>query len=122
MKYGDHTTVQKIAIAGLILEAVGWFLLIPVYAIWISKGTATDIILMVLMGGNGIAFLLLTRGMLRGRKLWRNLSIIWVGINLVLTFTDQFGAADWVALIVNGGLLAVLIAGGDKPRDVKKPD
>lgn len=115
MAYREHTVVQKIAIAGLLLEAVGWFALIPIYLIWMSMGNILDIILMILMGGNGIAFSLLARGMIRGKKLWRVLSIVWVGINLVLTFTDQFGAADFVALAVNGGLLTLLIAGGYKP-------
>jgi hypothetical protein len=121
MKKRDRTVIQKIAIAVLILEAVGWLGLIPVYLIWMSKGTAMDIILMILMGGNGIAFSLLARGMIRGKKLWWILSIIWVGLNLVLTFTDQFGAADWAALIANGGVLMLLIIGGYKSRSEKEP-
>lgn len=120
MEYKGHTVVRKIAIAGLILEAVGWLLLIPAYLIWMSQGTMMDITLMVLMGGNGIAFSLLAGGMVRGRKLWWILSIIWVGINLVLTFTDQFGAADFVALALNGGLLVLLIAGGYKAQKAIK--
>ena len=115
-----HTVVQKVAIGGLILEAVGWLALILAYLIWISMGTTMDIILMALMGGNGIVFFLLAWGMIRGKKPWWILSIIWVGINLALTFTDQFGAADWAALGVNGGLLTLLIVGGYKPRN--KPD
>ena len=120
MEYKGHTVVRKIAIAGLILEAVGWLLLVPVYLIWMSQGTMMDITLMVLMGGNGIAFSLLAGGIVRGRKLWWILSIIWVGINLVLTFTDQFGAADFVALALNGGLLVLLIAGGYKAQKAIK--
>jgi len=120
MEYKGHTVVRKIVIAGLILEAVGWLLLIPAYLIWMSQGTMMDITLMVLMGGNGIAFSLLAGGMVRGRKLWWILSIIWVGINLVLTFTDQFGAADFVALALNGGLLVLLIAGGYKAQKAIK--
>ena len=113
---GTHTAVKKIAIAGLTLESVGWLGLTLVYLIWISVGTIMDMILMVLMAGNGIAFLLLTRGMIRGRKLWWILSIIWTGINLVLTLTDQFGIWDWVALVVNGVLLTLLIIGGYKSQ------
>jgi|GEM_PF-5667898 len=114
MKYREHTVVQKIAVAGLLLEAVGWICLIPAYLIWMSMGNILDILLPVLMGGNGIAFFLLARGIIRGKKPWRVLSIVWVAINLVLTFTDQFGAADLAALVVNGALLALLIAGGYK--------
>lgn len=117
----NHTVIQKIAIAGLILEAAGWLALILVYMIWVSAKTTTDMLLMALMGGNAIAFFVLMRGMIRGKKLWWILSVIWVGINLALTFTDQFGTADWIALAVNGGLLALLIVGGYKPRGVKAP-
>ena len=120
MDHKKRTAVQKIAIGGLMLEAAGWAGLALAYLIRMSEGTMTDIMLMALMAGNGIAFGLLAWGMIRGKKPWWILSIIWVGINLALTFTDQFGAADWAALGVNGGLLTLLIVGGYKPRN--KPD
>lgn len=107
-----RTIIQKIAVGGLILEAVGFVFLTVAYLVWISKGTTVDLILAVLIFGDAVAFGLLAWGMIRGTKLWWILSLLWVGLNLVLTVTDQFGAADWAALIYNGVLLILLVVGG----------
>ena len=66
-------------------------------------------IIAVLMVGNGGALIVLGVGINRFRKLFFWLGLIAVGVNIFLTFTDQFGLWDMITLLIDLSLFGVLV-------------
>lgn len=69
------------------------------------------LVIAVLMFGNAAA--MLASGMLIGRrrKLFYYPALLLLLVNILLTFTDQFGALDLATLLIDLVLLALLLIG-----------
>lgn len=64
----------------------------------------------IMMFGNAYAMMISGIGILSRRKIFYLLALAVIFVNLVLTFTDQFGLFDFVTLVIDGVILALLIA------------
>jgi hypothetical protein len=62
-----------------------------------------------LMFGNVAAMLLAGWGIGRGGSLWMLLALAVLGVNILLTFTDQVGLLDWLTLAIDLVILGVLM-------------
>jgi len=62
----------------------------------------------VLMFGNAAAFLICAVGLHTGRRAFYWLTLAVLVANIVLTFTDQFGALDFVTLLIDLVALGLL--------------
>jgi hypothetical protein len=71
--------------------------------------TATLWILGILMVGNALFMVLAGIGVGKRGRLAYYFSLALLVVNIVLTFTDQFGAFDLVTLLLDVGLLALLV-------------
>jgi len=93
-------------------------------AIWIVLGIATLLrmsqtnpespfllwIIAILMAGNASMMLLSGWGLGTGHRLFYYLALIVMAVNIILTFTDQFGLLDFLTLVIDLAILALLIA------------
>lgn len=61
-----------------------------------------------LMFANGLVLLLAAWGIGRGSRRLYWLGLAQVGVNLLLSVTDQVGAWDWIVLLLNAVTLALL--------------
>ena len=104
----------KTAQALFLLNAVIWLVLAAVTLIRLSDGGAeramTMLVVAVMMFGNVAAMLICGWGIGRGQKGFYYLAFAVVIVNIVLTFTDQFGLLDLITVIVDFVLLGFLIA------------
>ena len=66
-------------------------------------------ILMVFMLANALVLLALARGLWAQKRLYWAVAVVYLGFNIVLTITDQFGLIDLVYLVVIALLLAFLV-------------
>ena len=64
----------------------------------------------IMMFGNAYAMMISGIGILSRRKIFYLLALAVIIVNIVLTFTDQFGLFDFVTLVIDGVILALLIA------------
>jgi lysylphosphatidylglycerol synthetase-like protein (DUF2156 family) len=63
----------------------------------------------VFMLANAAALALIGLGLRRQKALYYRLAVAYLGLNLVLTITDQFGAADLVYLLIVLVMLVLLV-------------
>ena len=63
-----------------------------------------------LIFGNAAAMLLAGLGLGAQRRLYAYFALAVLGVNIVLTFTDQFGVLDFATLVIDVVLLGLLIA------------
>lgn len=66
-------------------------------------------VIAALMVGNGAVLIALGLGLLRFPKLFFLGGILVVGVNILLTFTDQFGFWDLLTLLIDIVLFGVLL-------------
>jgi len=66
-------------------------------------------ILVVFMLANALVLLALARGLWTQKRLYWAVAVVYLGFNIVLTITDQFGLIDLVYLVVIVLLLAFLV-------------
>ena len=71
------------------------------YVAWVVVG---------LMFANALVLLLVAWGVGRGNRFLYWLGLGQVGVNLLLSVTDQVGLWDWAVLLLNAVTLAVLFA------------
>ena len=64
----------------------------------------------VLMFGNAAAMLLAGLGLGARRRLYYYFALAVLGVNILLTFTDQFGILDFATLVIDVVLFGLLIA------------
>jgi uncharacterized protein YebE (UPF0316 family) len=64
----------------------------------------------IMMFGNAYAMMISGIGILSGRKIFYLLALTVIIVNIILTFTDQFGLFDFITLVLDGVILALLIA------------
>jgi len=93
-------------------------------AIWLILGTATLLrvsqnnpestfslwIISILMAGNAGMMLLCGWGLGTGHRLFYYLALAVMAVNILLTFTDQFGLLDFLTLVIDLAILALLIS------------
>jgi hypothetical protein len=101
-------------------------------AIWIFLGIATLLrmsqtnpeslfmlwIIAILMAGNAGMMLLSGWGLGTGRRLFYYLALAVMAINIILTFTDQFGLLDLLTLGIDLAILGLLIASRSRQSQV----
>jgi len=97
-----------------VLNAIIWFLLGIFTLIRLSDGSSeramTMLVIGVMMFGNAAAMLISGWGIGRGQKIFYYLALAVLFVNIVLTFTDEFGLLDLLTLIVDLVLLGFLLA------------
>lgn len=108
----------KILQALFYVNAAIWLIFSLVSARRMSQGGSMGLlgvtVLGVLMLGNAAALALAGWGVGRQRRLYDLLALALLGINILLTFTDQMGLFDWLTfildLVMTGLLIAVMFA------------
>lgn len=70
---------------------------------------ATQLVLLILMAGNVVALSLSGWGIGRKYRLVYIFALVVMLVNILLTFTDQFGFFDLATLLLDVGILALLI-------------
>ena len=93
-------------------------------AIWLILGIATLLrvsqnnpestfslwIIAILMAGNAGMMFLCGWGLGTGHRLVYYLALAVMAVNILLTFTDQFGLLDFLTLVIDLAILALLIS------------
>jgi len=72
-------------------------------------GVVTALVVAVLMFGNAGAMALSGALLPRRRLLFYLFALAVLAVNIVLTFTDQVGALDWITFAIDLVLLGILI-------------
>jgi len=67
------------------------------------------LVIAVMMGGNAVAMLLAGLGLSRPHKVFIYFAILLLLVNILLTFTDQFGLLDIITLLIDLLLLALVV-------------
>jgi hypothetical protein len=93
-------------------------------AIWLALGlwsltrlagrvdqSLTMIVIAVLVLGNVAAFIFCGMIIRRKPKWFAVITFLVLGVNILLTFTDQVGIIDWITLLIGLIILGLLIAG-----------
>jgi hypothetical protein len=96
------------------LNAAIWlvFGIVSVVRIGGNAGQAvTAVVVAILMFGNAGAMALSGALLGKRRLLFYLFALAVLAVNVVLTFTDQVGALDWITLAIDLVLLGVLIVG-----------
>lgn len=64
----------------------------------------------IMMFGNAYAMMISGIGILSRRKIFYLLALTVIIVNIILTFTDQFGLFDFITLVINAVILVILVA------------
>ncbi len=64
----------------------------------------------ILMVGNAIAMLVCGLGLRKRTRFFYYLAVLVIGINILLTFTDQVGLFDYLTLLIDLVILVLLVA------------
>jgi hypothetical protein len=96
------------------LNAVIWVALGVVSLLRLSRSgplpVVMALVIAIMMSGNAGAMLVSGIGLGKRRMFWFYLALAVLGINIILTFTDEFGLLDFVTLLIDLTLLGLLIA------------
>ena len=110
---GNPNSVKAAQIL-FILNAIIWLLFGIVSLVQIttngSEQQIVALVIAILMFGNVGAMLLAGIGLGTRRRLFFYFGIVVLAVNIILTFTDQFGVFDCVTLVLDVILLGLLIA------------
>jgi lysylphosphatidylglycerol synthetase-like protein (DUF2156 family) len=105
----------KVTQALLYLNAAIWlvFSLTTLFRLNNSGNTsvATQLVILILMAGNVVAMLLSGWGIGRKNRLIYIFALIVMLVNILLTFTDQFGFFDLATLLLDLAILTLLVIG-----------
>jgi lysylphosphatidylglycerol synthetase-like protein (DUF2156 family) len=103
----------KVTQALLYLNAAIWlvFSLTTLFRLNNSGNTsvATQLVILILMAGNVVAMLLSGWGIGRKNRLIYIFALIVMLVNILLTFTDQFGFFDLATLLLDLAILTLLV-------------
>ncbi len=72
----------------------------PVFLFWV---------LSILMIGNGVFLIITGWGIYHQKRSFYWFGLFWLAVNIILTFTDQFGVFDLITLVIDLGLFGLLI-------------
>lgn len=110
------STLNPLAVARwlFVINALIWFALGITSLGRISssnpESTVTLWVVVILMFGNALAMLISGIGITTQHKLFYFFALAILAVNIILTFTDQFGMFDFITLVVDLVILALLIA------------
>jgi hypothetical protein len=115
-----NKNVLRAAQALFLLNAAIWlvFGLVSIYRI-ISRNpdqTLTALIIAIFMFGNAAAMLLSGVLIARPTRLGYYFALAVLAVNILLTFTDEFGAFDLITLLIDLILIALLVVLGRRMR------
>jgi hypothetical protein len=112
---GSRLSSIRIAQILLYINAVIWLVLGIFTLLRLSQYYPESIfavwIITILMVGNAGMMLLCGWGLGTGHRLFYYLALTVLAVNIILTFTDQFGLLDFLTLLIDLTILALLIAG-----------
>jgi len=95
------------------LNAAIWLIIGVVSLVRVGGSTtiskAIMLVIAVLMFANAAGMLWIGIGIARRRKLYFYLALGFLAINILLTFTDEFGILDLITLLIDIFLLGLLI-------------
>jgi hypothetical protein len=92
------------------LNCAIWLVFAAVDTIRIANNQSIVIpIVAVLMFGNACAMLIVGLGIATLNRWWYFLGIAVLAVNILLTFTDEFGFLDFITLLIEVALLGLLI-------------
>ena len=94
------------------LNAAIWvFFLILFLSDQVTPGSAvSDWVIPILMAGNALAMLACGIGLRKRSRFIYYLSLAVIGVNILLTVTDQVGLFDYITLLLDLVILTLLIA------------
>ena len=75
-----------------------------------------------LMAGNALAMLACGVGLRKRNRLFYYLALVVIGVNLLLTVTDQVGLFDYITLLIDLVILVLLVAARGAFTPASKPD
>jgi lysylphosphatidylglycerol synthetase-like protein (DUF2156 family) len=81
----------------------------------------------ILMAGNALAMLACGIGLGKRSRFFYYLSLAVIGVNILLTVTDQVGLFDYITLLLDLVILTLLVASrkgftpSKKPEDLSRP-
>jgi hypothetical protein len=91
-------------------NALIWLILGIASLVRLASGQGlTPVIIAVLMFGNAGAMLVSGLGIGTRQRRYFYLALAVLAVNILLTFTDQFGLLDFVTLVIDLALLALLV-------------
>jgi hypothetical protein len=111
-EHSQYRPAVRTAQALLVLNALIWLGLGAASYIRIAELGARSgslAVVALLMLGNVAAWLVCAAGLGARRRVFYWLALAVLGVNIILTFTDQFGLLDLVTLLVDLVILGLLI-------------
>jgi hypothetical protein len=102
---------SQVKIAQILFYLIGGIWLVLAAITFINRGGMQSgyWLIALLMVGNGAALIMIGLGLRKYRRLFFRLGLALVAVNILLTFTDQFGLWDLLTLIIDLALFNVLI-------------
>ncbi|MAT96682.1 MAG: hypothetical protein CL608_06020 [Anaerolineaceae bacterium] len=95
------------------LNAAVWLIFSLWSMAWVGQGTISSTvtiwIVAILMIGNAVAFLWCSWAIQKQADWYRYIVIAILGVNILLTFTDQFGIFDFLTLLLDLVLLGLML-------------
>jgi len=111
---GKLSKAMRAAQILLYINAAIWMILGIVTPLRVSQNNPESTIILwiiaILMAGNAGMMLLCGWGLGTDHRLFYYLALIVMAVNIILTFTDQFGLLDFLTLVIDLAILALLIA------------
>jgi hypothetical protein len=106
--------IVKIAQALLFLNAFIWLVFGVISLVRVMDGypekAVTVVVIGVMMFGNALLMLVSGLWIGKARKLSFFFALSVLAINIILTFTDQFGVYDFATLVIDLIILGLLLA------------
>ena len=109
----SNCNTLKMTQALLCLNAIVWLLFGIISLLRLSARYSEQsfvlVIIAIMMFGNVIAMLLTAWLLGKQKKLFYILALIVLFVNIILTFTDQFGLFDFITLLIDLIILGLLL-------------
>jgi len=111
---GSHSSYLRSAQVLLYINAAAWLILGILTLLRVSQNNPESTfalwIIAILMAGNAGMMLLCGWGLGIDHRLFYYLALAVMAVNILLTFTDQFGLLDFLTLVIDLAILAFLVA------------
>ena len=111
---GSRSSYLRSAQVLLYINAAVWLILGILTLLRVSQNNPESTfslwIISILMAGNAGMMLLCGWGLGTGHRLFYYLALAVMAVNILLTFTDQFGLLDFLTLVIDLAILALLIS------------
>jgi len=111
---GSRSSYLRSAQVLLYINAAVWLILGILTLLRVSQNNPESTfalwIIAILMAGNAGMMLLCGWGLGTDHRLFYYLALAVMAVNILLTFTDQFGLLDFLTLVIDLAILAFLVA------------